>query len=556
MESLKGIIAKEFEKILKETISPLMIKDVPPEIEGDFAFPCFAFAKKAKKDPKKLAEELAKKVKPKYIARAEAKDGFVNFFVDAKALAPVVLGEIAKQREGYGRGGKKGKIIVEHTSANPDAPLHVGHLRNSVIGDSTARILGFAGYDVETQFYINDMGGQLAILAKWLGDNHPRVEGKPDVWLGQQYVRANESVDPTEAKATQIQYERGNRIIKQTFDFIVDTALRGFKETFSHYNISIDRYVRESDFVFNGDVKKVLDKLKKSELWIQESEVFALELEKYGIDKELVLLRSDGTTLYTTRDLAYHLWKLKQADCVNVIANEQTLQQKQLRAGLDMLGVQDVDKRVRHLSYELVSIPGMRMSSRTGQFVSADQILAEGTARALDEIRERNLDVPEGERGAIARAVAMGAIRYNMVKITPLKPITFKWEEALNFDGESAPYLQYSHARACRILEKAGAVPAKVDFSKIELSNEESRLLRILSQFGGVVEAAADDLKPNLLANHLYSLGEAFNRFYFKCPVLESKEPLRGARILIVDSTRQVLANGLSLLGIEALGRM
>jgi len=269
-------------------------------------------------------------------------------------------------------------------------------------------------------------------------------------------------------------------------------------------------------------------------------------------------MRSDGTTLYTTRDLAYHMWKLSKGDCVNVIANEQTLPQRQLRAGLSILGVKDAERRVRHLSYELVSIPGMAMSSREGKFISADQVLAEGVKRAAAEIKERKLDLPEGEKEQIAKAVGLGAIKYNILKVGPLKHLVFKWEEALNFEGDSAPYLQYAHARALRILENAGTVPKadKVDYAKVEFTEQERDLLIQLTRFGRVVGEAACGLKPNLVANYAYDLAESFNKFYYKCPVIESAAEQRKFRVLLVSCVRQVLANALGLIGVEPLERM
>ncbi len=559
VEPLKQAVLGELSKHLKG-ISPTMIKDVPPDIEGDFSFPCFSHAKKKKKKPQKLAEELASKLKGGIIERAEAVNGFVNIFLDAGMIAGPLLEEIKELGEEYGRLENSGKLIVEHTSANPNAPLHVGHLRNSIIGDTMVRILRFAGHEVESQFLVNDMGGQLAVLASSLDgcDYEKELEEskeKPDIWLGERYVEANKEVDPEVAKALQKNYERGNKKTRRIFDFIVETALKGMEETMDSYGITMDRFVRESDFVFGGAVQDIIGSFKKTDYWFEKDGVAAVDLKKFGIEKELVLLRSDGTTLYTTRDLAYHLWKLKSGDCVNVIANEQTLQQRQLRAGLSILGVGDVERRVRHLSYELVTVPGMRMSSRTGEFISADELLAEGIERALKEINSRNLDILTKERERIARAVGTGAIRFNMVKITPLKPIEFKWDEALNFEGESAPYLQYSHARACRILEKAGKAE-EVDYSSLPYTDEERKLLLLIAQFPDSVDAAASDLKPNLVANYLVSLAEAFNRFYFKCPVIDSDEPLRSARISMVRAFKQTMANGLILLGIEALERM
>ncbi len=559
MDSLKSIILKELSRHLKG-ISPTMIKEVPPEIGGDFSFPCFAHAKKRKEKPQRTAEELASKLRGGFIERAEARDGFVNIFLDPAKVADALVDEIRDLGEEYGRGLRKGKLIVEHTSANPNAPLHVGHLRNAVIGDSMVRILRFAGHEVESQFLVNDMGGQLAVLASYLDgrDYGKELEDsgkKPDVWLGETYVEANKEVDPEVAKALQKNYERGSKKTREIFGFIVKTALEGTKRTMGDYGIGVDSFIRESDFVFGGAVKEVVERLKETPNWFEKDGFGAVDLEKFGIKKELVLLRSDGTTLYTTRDLAYHLWKLKRGDCVNVIANEQTLQQKQLRAALTLLGVKDSEERVRHLSYELVSVPGMRMSSRTGEFVSADEILEEGVERATKEINKRRLDILTEEREQIARAVGVGAIRFNMAKITPLKPIEFRWAEALNFEGESSPYLQYSHARACRILEKALERQAP-DYAKIDFTEEERRLTVLLAQFPDAVDSAASSLKPNLVANYLISLAEAFNRFYFKCPVLDSDEPLRSARIGMVEAFKQTMANGLGLLGIEALERM
>ncbi|MBN2517487.1 MAG: arginine--tRNA ligase [Candidatus Altiarchaeota archaeon] len=571
MESLRVLIMRELESILKEKIPETLIKDVPPEIEGDYSLPAFPLAKAKGKNPKDLAVEIASKIQDRKIRlfeKVEAKDGFVNFFLNPIFLADSVLKEIQGCQVCYGAGpARKSRIIVEHTSANPDAPLHVGHLRNSIIGDSVARILRFAGYDVEVQFYVNDMGGQLALLSLYLMKTDYRKDLsssglKPDAWLGEQYVRANKEADEgfkERARLLQQDYEKGGKKeVKDVFDFIIATSLNGFKGTFDSYGIAIDTFVRESQFVFDGSVARLLKRLEKTKAWTKKNEVYCLDLEKYGIEKELVLMRSDSTSLYTTRDLAYHLWKLERGDCINVIANEQTLPQAQLRAALDVLGVENAEKRVRHLSYELVQIPGMRMSSREGNFVSADDVLSEGSKRALAEIEKRELDIPANEKDGISKAVGMGAIKYNILKIAPLKLINFRWAEALNFDGDSAPYLQYSHARACRILEKAGKTPEskEVEPSKIEYANEERDLLRLLAEFPATVDAAARDLKPNLIANYLYQLAEAFNRFYFKCPVLDSKGGQKNFRVLIVSSAKQVLANGLGLLGIDALERM
>jgi len=566
--SVKKELAAEIAKHIGDEVGLGMLKPVPKELQGDYSIPIFGYAKKKGENPVEFAKELANKLcstKGGAIKKAEAVKGFINISIERGGFAKKTLSEIFEKRDKYGAGKKKGKkILLEHTSANPDAPLHIGHLRNSVIGDCTARLLRFYGYDVETQFYLNDMGGQLAILANHLKGKEYRGEfeksgKKPDVWMGEKYVEANKKLDvglEKEAKELQKAYENGDKEAKEVIDFIVDTCVEGFKQSFEDFGVGMDSYVKESRFVFGGEVKRIIEDFKKTEYWCVKNEVSCVDLEKFGIEKEIVLMRSDGTSLYTTRDMAYHRWKLKNADiCVNVIANEQTLPQRQLRKALEILGEKGAGERIKHLSYELVNIPGMRMSSRKGEFISADELLAEGIRLSKKEIEGRKLDVPEDEREVIGKAVAMGAIKYNMAKISPLKIINFKWDEALNFEGDSSPYLQYAHARATRILEKTDYDEGKADFSMLD-GEADWELVMKLSEFPERVKDASEAMKISSLASYIYELAEAFNVFYFKSPVLDSAGGLRELRLMLVEASKQVMANGLGLLGIAALDRM
>jgi len=562
----------EIISILQKAVSNLKYKaeiklEIPPEEKmGDFAFPCFSIAKIAKKSPDSIAEDITKTIKKtSWIEKIERNGAYVNFFIDKKKIASKTLESIVNNRGKYGFLERKNKkVIVEHTSANPNGPLHVGRARNPIIGDTIARIYKTAGFNVETQFYLDDMGKQVAILAWGLNNLDPKQVPQPDYEKADHqkvgfYQKANELMEKDEKIAEEIneiirKSEKGDTETLKLIHTAYKPVLEGIKQSMKWINITIDRFIPESKFVKDKTVDTVVEKLKKSEYCSVEDGAYYIDMEPFGVqgrNTKFFFLRKDGTTLYATRDIAYHLWKNKQADVlINILGEDHKLESKQVEAALKIIGAK---KLPTVIFYSFVSLPEGKMSTRRGRVVYLDELTDECIKRAYDEVKKRRgKELSEKKMKEIAEKIGVGALRYNIIKVQPEKGITFKWEEALNFDGNSAPFIQYAHARACSILSKTKEKISKVDASALTHPSELN-LIKKLAEFPLAVEEAYTGFKPHLIAAYLFSVASLFNQFYRDCPVLHEKnKDLRNARLLLVDSTRVVIRNGLNLLGIAA----
>ncbi|ADC66120.1 arginyl-tRNA synthetase [Ferroglobus placidus DSM 10642] len=514
----------------------------------------FKIAKERKEPPQKVAEELVSEIefeRSTYIGSVEVVNGYINFFVNEEFLSDTVE-RILDEDENYGSLNLGGEVLIEHTSANPDGPLHVGHLRNAIIGDTLARMMEKAGMRVTTHYYVNDMGRQIA--AAVLGYlKYGLSEKKPDHAVAEAYIRINRDIEENpelekEVDELMLKFERGDEEISEKFRFVVDKALEGIKETLEKFDIHHDDFIYESDFVRNGYVERILRMLEEKGL-LEKDDVWKVDLKDYGIEKEVILRRENGTTLYITRDLAYHLWKNENFErFINVLGADHKLYSEQLSKILELLGL----KPPEVLFFEFVSLPEGSMSTRKGKFVSADELLEKTFEEAKKILRERG-SVDE----RIAKIVAVGAIRYDFVKVSPEKPFTFDWSKALDFERQTASYIQYSHARACSILRKAvEAGRTELEFDPAIITKKERELVMRLSKFSFYLEKAVNELKPSVFAEYLMSVANAFNDFYTDHQVLVDDKRIRMHRLAIVDATRIVLRNGLELLGIEAPERM
>jgi arginyl-tRNA synthetase len=330
-----------------------------------------------------------------------------------------------------------------------------------------------------------------------------------------------------------------------------ERMLGGIKSSLQDMDVSLDRYIWESQFIINGEAKQVVDRLKASPYCHEEGGAFYLDLSEFGIhgrDTKFFFTRSDGTTLYTTRDMAYHLDKFKRADTlINVLGEDQKLGQAHLAAALKILGEERAPENV---FYAFVSLPEGRMSTRKGLVVYLDDLIDEAEERAYEEVKKRRTDLTEERMRAIARDIGRGALRFNIVRVQAEKALVFKWEEALNFDGNSAPFLQYSHARCCSILRKAGeykhlAAPEKL------LDECERKLIRVLAQYPGVVRESGEKRRVHLMPAYGHEVASAFNQFYAYVPVLRSGD-LQDARLSLVEATMWTLRGVLDSLGIAA----
>ncbi|VVB95270.1 Arginine--tRNA ligase [uncultured archaeon] len=518
----------------------------------------FRLAPKYRRSPKELSEIIYANIKippDSFIDRAVTAGPYINFFVSRPFLNETVL-RVLLERENFGNLDNRGKVILEHTSANPDGPLHIGHIRNSVIGDTLARILTRAGYDVETQYYINDMVRQIAVVVWGLENFKFDTTKKKDHAIAEVYINANKSLvdekeHSPEVDAIMKKYETGDTQIDKKFKDAIDTAMEGIKESLRRMNIHHDKFIWESQFVRGGDVNRMMERIKKLERTMKKDGAFMVDLNDVGIQKSLVIQRSDGTSLYTTRDLSYHEWKAKQCDrMIDILGADHKLISSQLKAVLRILGLKEPEIVI----FEFVSLPEGSMSTRRGVFISADELLDEVEKAAYEVVDKKLPEKDEDFKKKVAAFVSIGAVRYDIVKISPEKATTFDWKEAVDFEKQGAPFIQYSHARACSIIRKAqeDGIAFEVFDPNVLLEEQEIALIKKLSWFENAIDTASHDLKPNVLAIYARELADAFNQFYRYVPVLDTEPEFRAARLALVDCSRIVLANALDTLGITA----
>jgi len=563
-----------------------------------------------------------------------AGDGYVNFYVKLAELSRLTIESVRMLDANYGcvKTENPTKIILEHTSVNPIHPINVGQARNPILGDCLARLLKARGHNVSRHYYVDDVGRQTAVIAygyQQLGK--PKPEGKPDHFIGKIYaitscilevqrlkreieekkehpisdeerLRLQRELDDWTSVAVDLEaahpqlfsqllgkisqdensearvgelnrgYESGQKEAKQIIRQVSELCLGGFKETQSRIGIYYDSWDWESDFVWNSDVKKVLDKLEKTPYVFRAGAVLEFNAEKvaqeldlkktFGLREDheipsLTLMRADGTTLYTTRDIPYNLWKFQKAErLINVVGMEQTLPQLQLKLALCALGYVDKAKNLTHFAYNLVSLPGYKMSSRRGRYITLDETIDEAVKRAYEEVSKRSPSLSEEEKKKISNVVGIGALKYALIEVDPSKPVVFTWDRVLDFEKNSAPYIQYSYARAGSIMSKAGRKPQKIDYSLLAEPLERDLIL-MLARFPEVFINSADNLRPNEIAEFANLLADKFNSFYNALPVIKAKQPeLSDSRLALVEAVSIVLRNSLNLLGIEAPERM
>ena len=516
----------------------------------------FTLAKQKKQAPaliaKDLAAELVKDPALKGIA-VEATGPYVNFIFGGEYVSEAVKEAV---KPGYGSLTKKGiRVVLEHTSANPNGPLHVGHIRNSIIGDTLARVFRKAGYGLEVQYYVNDMGRQIAIVV-WGFDNldsTPMAGEKEDAHIARVYIAANREIEKDAAITQQVNtlmqlVENGDQPTVKKFRSEVSRCLDGFKETMKDLNVVHDRFVWESDFIRNGYTDRIIAKLRKLPQ-ARDEDTLALDLSEFGFENKYVIRRSDGTSVYAARDLAFHAWKAANFDrVIDVLGADHKLIAAQLQCTMKLLG----EKAPEIVHFEFVSLPEGSMSTRAGKFVSADDLIMEIRKRAFEEVTIRRPELDEETRLSIAKSVGLAAIRYDIVKVTPEKSTVFDWKEALDFERQSGPYIQYAHARACSILEKAGTFAECYDLE----SDQEIALAKQIAKFPSVIEKIVAELHPHILATYSRELADTFNTFYHFEPVLKSEGKIRDRRLTLVRAVQNTLKEALETLGIDAISTM
>ncbi len=577
--AVAGLVAAA--RSLGLTVDPGTI-DAQLEVSGgpehDLAFPVHRWAALEHRPPAELASRLASAfVKGPALPAVVADGAYVNFRVDPQELVRATLDLVLGRGPAYGHGEPTGRsVCVEHTSANPTGPFHIGRVRNAIIGDTLARTLRATGATVTTQYYLDDMGRQSTMIT-WLWTapvdawpepvraavaGHDDPQEKADHRRGRPYPALSAYLKDHPETAASVgalvrRIELGDAPPEHAQ--LAREVLDGMLASLRRLAIGFDEFVWESQFVRDGSVAGVLQRLQASPHAVREENgALAIDATSYGLPKEsgrVVVQRGDGTSLYATRDVAYHLAKFARFPVVlDVLGQDHRLHALTLEALLSEIGE---SRRPSFVIYQDLTAPqGGRMSTRKGSAVWLDDLLEEAKDRARQEVLARRDDLTPDEVERISEAVATGAIRFHVVRVAPEKPVKFRWEEALSFEGRSGPFVQYAYARASSVLRRGEVQGPPYPFEPARLDDaEELALVRVLSRFPRTVAYAARSSHVHAVAGYAHELADQFNRFYHAVPVLTGGDA-RTSRIALVAAVRQTLANALELLGLVPLETM
>ncbi len=547
----------DFKAELKRLLRKVTKKDieltVPPDPElGDYAYPCFQLGK----NPKEAAEKLQQKVKlPSFIQKTQVVGPYLNFFLNHAVLAESVLKDISTSKSKYGTTTGKETVMVEFFHANTHKGVHIGHIRNIAMGVAICNLLEAVGNNVIRVNYQGDIGPHVAkcIWAYQHFKEKPPQQHK-GIWLGKLYAKATAKLKDNEQFQAQVKelntkiYQHDPQIEpiwKKTRKWCLDD----FNEFYRQFGVKYDQLYFESDAAPKGrDVFRTLLKKKVA----KESEgAIIVDLTKYGLDI-YVGVTSQGNPTYQGKELGLAELKLAQYKVdksIHVVGSEQELFFKQVFKTYELMKSPLANKSV-HVSYGLVNLPEGKMSSRLGTMILYHNLYEELMKLASSEIKKRH-KLSKKDLHTRAELITFGALKYSMIARENQKTLTFDWKKALDFEGDTGPYIQYAHARCASILRKGGKVHTRVHYESLSTAHEHKLVLH-LSKYPDVVRQAAENYKPYLLAKYVFELAQYFNEFYHNCPVISDMKEVMAARLLLVRSVKQVLQNGLSLLGITA----
>lgn len=538
--------------------------EIPPNSEmGDFAFPCFRLAKAMRKAPNLIAEQIAGEIgggEP--FEKVENKGGYVNFFIDKKAMAKSVLAEVEDRGERFG-GSEKGngkKVIVEYSSPNIAKPFHIGHIRSTVIGNSLYKIYDFLGYDTIRINHLGDYGTQfgkmIVAYRKW--GNKEEVEQQPIQTLLGLYVKFHEEAEAhpeleDEAREVFKNLEEGGEEETQLWQWFREESLKEFNRVYDMLGISFDSYAGES--FYSDKMDRITDMMKEKGILQQSQGAEIVDLSQWDMSPALIR-KKDGSTLYITRDIAAAVYRKEHYDfdkCIYVVAAQQNLHFQQWFKVIELMGFDWADKCV-HVNFGLVSLDDGTMSTRKGKVVFLEDVLNRAVEKTEEIIREKN--VAQENVSEIAKEVGIGAVVFQELSNNRIKDYTFSWDKVLNFEGETGPYVQYTHARACSVLRNAKVdFNLNVDYSYIT-GETGYELIKLLYRFPQVVEESAEKYEPSIVTRHIVDVAQAFNKFYHDEHILVENEAEQKAKLLLVDAARQTLKNGLGLLGMKTPEKM
>ncbi len=540
---------------------------------GDYALPCYRLSGTMKMAPQEIALELKKKIAlPKEISKVEVVGAYLNFFVANEALAKDVIKRILGERQNYGKSGalKGKKIMVEYSGPNTNKTLHLGHLRNQALGMAIANLYLANGAKAIRANIYSDRGAHIckSMLAyEKFGDKKtPRgAQTKPDRFVMDYYILYTKEFEKNPALEKEVQemlkkWEMGDKKTIALWKKMNGWALQGIKQTYNEFGSKFDAEFYESKFYDKAQPVIELG-LKKGIFERDETGAIIARLSAHGLPDKVVM-RADGTSIYITNDLAltkHKFEKYKLDEALWVVGNEHSLYFRQLFKIFELLGFPWA-KKCRHMSYGLVNLPEGKMKSREGTVVEADDILREMQGLAKAELQRRYPEMKKPELQRRTRAISLAAIKFFMLKVDAARDFLFNPKESISFEGETGPFVQYAHARACSILEKAGKkAEAEIKNANPEAlqSDIEKRLIALLAFYPSALQNCISNSSLHPLCQYLLELASAFNLFYHEMPVLkaETKE-LRAARLALVKAAKTVISNALGVLDIEAIEEM
>lgn len=532
----------------------------PPNTEmGDYALPCFKFAKILRNSPVQIAEDI----KNSYacdgvICEVSAVNGYVNFKIDKKGLTRDVICEILEKGDKYGSSdvGKGKTICIDYSSVNIAKPFHIGHLSTTVIGGSLYKIYSFLGYKVVGINHLGDYGtqfGKLISAYKHWG-NRDEVEKGGIHAINSLYVRFNEEATPEmeqEAREYFRLIESGDKKANELFELFKSLTLSYVQKIYEKLNIKFDSYAGER--FYTDKMQPVVDELREKGLLVESEGAQIVDLEKYSMPPCLIL-RSDGASLYATRDLAAAIYRKNTYDfykCLYVVAYQQNLHFKQVFKVLELMG-REWAKDLIHVAYGMVSLEDGAMSTRKGKVVWLEDVISKCVEKAYAVISEKNPDADNKEQ--IAETVGMGALIFGALYNNKIKDIVFSYDKVLSFEGETSVYVQYTCARAKSVLAKSGVEGSSSE--NYAPNTEEYEVIKTLASFGEVVNEAGEKYEPSLVARYAVDLAQKFNKFYIECKILTAGEDEKNFRLALTKATLQTLENALKLLGIGVPEKM
>ena len=535
---------------------------VPPDPAlGDYAFPCFRLAKPLRMAPPKIAEAVCAAWTHEDVASVQPVNGYMNFFLNRANFAAETMAALRAQGEKYGSSdiGKGKTVCLDYSSINIAKRFHIGHLSTTMIGHSLKRIFDFLGYETVGINHLGDWGTQFGKMVcaykKW--GKKEDVEERGIDAMTELYVRFHKEAenDPAledEGRAWFKKIEDNDPEAMEIFRWFKEVTLKDAAKTYAKLGVSFDSYAGES--FYNDKMEPVVQELRNKGLLTESQGAQVVDLSEDNMPPCLIL-KSDGATIYATRDLAaavyrqntYHFDK-----CLYVVAYQQDLHFRQVFRVLEKMGYPWAKDCV-HVAFGMISFEGEALSTRKGNVVLLEDLLDQAVekARAIIEEKSPNLE----NKDEVARQVGIGAVVYTDLSNNRIKDIDFRWDRALNFDGESGPYVQYTHARCCSLLRKAEGITAEPDWSALT-DDEAQALLRLLSRFPDVIREAADKYEPSMITRAVTDIAQAFNKYYYEHRILDGEPAQAAARVALADATRQVIKTGLYLIGIEAPERM